>query len=129
MTLDQARLMANVNGRAQRLFEDGYRARWTGRAILAVHNGTETVYRVDTQAEACDCPFFLKSGHPCKHVLGWRRLLARQRACRLWIAALLLRMWSSLDDAPPEGGTENLAVTPGRTPEGPGEPVRADGRT
>lgn len=30
MTLDEARLMANVNARAQRLFEDGYRARWTG---------------------------------------------------------------------------------------------------
>ena len=28
MTLDETRLMANVNDRARRLFEDGYRARW-----------------------------------------------------------------------------------------------------
>ena len=98
MTFDEARLMANVNHRAQRLFEDGYRARWTRPPVLAICNGKGTVYRVDTQAEACDCPFFVRSGHPCKHVLGWHKLLARQRACRLWICALLLRAWSNLDD-------------------------------
>ena len=98
MTLDEARLMANVNARARRLFEDGYRARWTGPHRLAVRNAQGTVYPVDTQAQTCGCPFFVRSGHPCKHVLGWRRLLSRQRACRLWIAVLFLRAWSNLDD-------------------------------
>ena len=100
MTLDEARLMANVNARAQRLFENGYRARWVGPHVLAIRNDRGAVYRVDTQAETCDCPFFRKSGHPCKHSLGWRRLLARQRACRLWIMIVLMRAYSSLDDAP-----------------------------
>ncbi len=98
MTLDEARLMANVNARAKRLFEDGYRARWINPPLLAVRSGQRAVYEVDTRAETCNCPFFVKSGHPCKHVLGWRRLLARQRAFRLWIAALLIRAWNSLDD-------------------------------
>lgn len=98
MTLDEARLMANVNARARRLFADGYRARWTGPYRLAVRSGQGAVYQVDTRAETCDCPFFRKGGHQCKHVLGWHRLLARQRACRLWITLTLLRAWSSLDD-------------------------------
>ena len=98
MTLDEARLMANVNARARRLFEDGYRARWVGPHLLAIRNGRGTVYRVDTAADACTCPFFLQSGHPCKHALGWRRLLARQRTCRLWLCLLLLRAWRGLDD-------------------------------
>ncbi len=32
MTLDEARLMANVSDWAGRPFEDGYRARWTAPA-------------------------------------------------------------------------------------------------
>ena len=48
MTLDEARLMANVNGRAQRLFEDGYRARWTEPHLLDVRNRLETAYPIDT---------------------------------------------------------------------------------
>jgi len=98
MTLDEARLMANVNDRAQRLFEDGYRARWVGLHLLVVCNGRGAVYQLDTQAETCDCPFFRKSGHPCKHSLGWRRLLSRQRACRRLLLLLLLRVWADLDD-------------------------------
>ena len=99
MTLDEARLMANVNARAQHLFESGYRARWTGPYLLAVRNDRGAVYRVDTVALTCDCPFFRKSGHECKHVIGWRKLLLRQRQCRLWILIVLLRAYSSLDEA------------------------------
>jgi hypothetical protein len=100
MTLDEARLMVNVNARARRLFEDGYRARWVGPHLLAVRNSNGGVYRIDTTTNAYACPFFLQSGHPCKHSLGWRRLLARQRTCRPWLGVLLLRAWRNLDDDP-----------------------------
>ena len=118
MTFDEARLMANVNARAGRLFEDGYRARWAGPHLLAIRSARGASYLVDTQAGTCDCPFFTRGGHPCKHILGWRRLLARQRAFRLWIAALLLRAWSGLDDAPREDGAAHPPATPGRPPAG-----------
>ena len=100
MTLDEARLMANVNQRAQRLFEDGYRARWNGAGKLEVRNAGGTVYAVDTRALACDCPFYRahQGRYPCKHSIGWRRLLCRQRACRRLVALLLLRAWADLDD-------------------------------
>ena len=110
MTLDEARLMANVNARAERLFEDGYRARWIGPGLLAVRNGRGAAYEVDTVAGTCGCPFFLRGGHACKHLLGWERLLVRQRRCRRLLSALLL--WACadlddgstvLDDAAPEG--------------------------
>ena len=100
MTFDEARLMANVNDRAQRLFADGYRARWRNGAVLCVRSPKGGLYRLDTQAETCDCPFFQKhSGrHSCKHLLGWKRLLSRQRVCRLFITVMLLRVWADLDD-------------------------------
>ena len=103
MTFDEARLMANVNARSRRLFEDGYRARWTGPHRISVRSGQGAAYEIDTQAQACGCPFFVRSGHPCKHVLGWRRLLARQRALRLLLALLLLRAWADLDEGCPSG--------------------------
>ena len=100
MTLDEARLMANVNDRARRLFEDGYRARWRGAGRLEVRNGRGTVYAVDTRAQACDCPFYRahQGRHACKHCLGWALLLRRQRACRRLVALLLLKAWADLDD-------------------------------
>ncbi len=100
MTFDEARLLANVNDRAQRLFADGYRARWRNRTILCVRSPKGGVYRLDTQAETCDCPFFQKhpGRHFCKHTLGWKRLLARQRACRLFVTLTLLKVWADLDD-------------------------------
>ena len=103
MTLDEARLMANVNGRAQRLFEDGYRARWTGAGQLEVRSARGKAYLVDSRAETCDCPFYRahRGRHACKHCLGWRLLLSKQRACRRLVALLLLRAWADLDD----GGT------------------------
>ena len=107
MTFNEARLMANVNARAQRLFEDGYRARRTGPHSLAVRNGRGARYEINTSDQSCDCPFFTKSGYACKHVLGWELLLARQKALRRLVALLLLRAWADLDDGCPAGIPED----------------------
>ena len=105
MTFDEARLMANVNDRAQRLFEDGYRARWGETGDLEVRNGKGVAYLVDTQAGTCDCPFYRahQGRHSCKHCLGWVRLVSQQRACRRLLALLLLKAWADLDDGCPSG--------------------------
>lgn len=101
MTLDEARLRANVNARAQTLFEQGYRARWIGKHTLQIRNGRGDTYRVDTQANTCECPFFQKHAgkHPCKHILGWKKLIARQRACRRLLLLVLVKTLADLDDA------------------------------
>jgi len=103
MTLDEARLMANVNDRAQRLFEDGYRARWNGNGRLEIRSAKGAAYLVDTEAETCDCPFYRahQGRHPCKHSLGWRRLISKQRAYRRLVLLLLIRAWADLDDRTP----------------------------
>lgn len=108
MTFDEARLMANVNARARRLFDNGYRARWKGTYVLEVRSPQGAAYRVDTLNGACDCPFFRghQGRHPCKHVLGWKRLLVRQRACRRFVTLALLRAWADLDDGALRAGTE-----------------------
>ena len=100
MTFDEARLVANIHHRAQLLFENGYRARWREAGRLEIRSGKGAVYLVDTEAGACDCPFYRahQGRHPCKHGLGWRRLLSQQRACRRLVALLLLRAWADLDD-------------------------------
>ncbi len=105
MTLDEARLMANVNARAQSLFNSGYRARWRGQHALEIRSPKGTVYQVNTLTGACDCPFFQKHAgrYDCKHVLGARRLLSRQRACRRFITTLLLRIWADLEDGSLDG--------------------------
>ncbi len=56
---------------------------------------------MDIQAATCDCPFFQKHGgrHSCKHALGWKMLLKRQRACRRLLLLVLLKAWADLDDA------------------------------
>ncbi len=103
MTLDEAWLMANVNGRAQRLFEDDYRARWNGAGLLEIRSAKGAAYLVDMDTETCDCPFYRahQGRHPCKHSLGWRRLVSKQRACRCLILLLLLRAWADLNDRAP----------------------------
>ena len=104
MTVDEARLMANVNARAQRLFEDGYRARWAAdRRTVEVRNHRGSAYRLDTAAGTCECPFFQRHGgrHNCKHLLGWRKLILKQRACRRLLALALVAAWADLDDADP----------------------------
>jgi len=105
MTLDEARLMANVNARAQSLFDSSYRARWRGQHALEIRSPKGTVYQVNTLIDSCDCPFFRGHAgrHPCKHSLGWRKLLSRQRACRRFITTLLLRAWADLEDGSLDG--------------------------
>lgn len=115
MTLDEARLLANVNARAQALFEHGYRARWTGKHLLQIRNGRGGAYRLDIQVGTCDCPFFQKHGgrHSCKHALGWRTLLKRQRACRRLLLLVLLKAWADLDDASGSKGAASLEAAAG----------------
>lgn len=102
MTFDEARLMANVNSRALRLFEDGYRARWLSRSVLAVGSPGNAVYRLDISRETCNCPFFQKNfgRHTCKHILGYKTLLCRQRSMRRLVTLMLLKVWADLDDRP-----------------------------
>lgn len=119
MTFDEARLLANVNARAQTLFEHGYRARWTGRHTLEVSNGRGGTYRIDTQAGSCDCPFFQKHDgrHSCKHALGWSHLLTRQRTCRRLLMLMLLTAWADLDDASSLKEAAHLQEAAGPEPE------------
>ncbi len=102
MTFDEARLMANVNSRALRLFEDGYRAHWINGSVLAVRSPGKTVYRLDIGMETCDCLFFQKNSgrHACKHILGYRTLLCRQQSMRRLVTLMLLKVWADLDDRP-----------------------------
>ena len=81
MTLDTARLVANVNHRAQRLYEDGYHAVWVEEPYeIDVTNEEGTTYRVNDLFESCSCPFWRKHrwARQCKHLLGWRRLMEEQ---------------------------------------------------
>ena len=83
MTLDEARLLARVNERAARLFEDGYHACWSDEYVIEITNDEGTTYTVDTLLETCTCPFYTRWAARyacCKHVLGYQRLLAAQEA-------------------------------------------------
>ncbi len=113
MTIDEARLMANVNERAQRLFEGGYRARWLSRSVLAVRSPGNAVYRLDIGAGSCDCPFFQKHAgrHACKHMLGYKNLLCRQRSFLHLMTLMLLQAWADLDDRPIGPEPERPACT------------------
>ena len=84
MTLDEARLLANVNARAERLFQDGYHARRVDPYTVEVINDEGTLYEVDTVFATCSCPFFVAwSGkYTCKHLLGYERLLHDQETAR-----------------------------------------------
>lgn len=72
--------MAAVGERAQRLYADGYAARWKDGTVLTVTNPKGEEYEVDTLLETCTCPFFTKGEgkRPCKHLLGQRQLLEDQ---------------------------------------------------
>ena len=100
MTFDEARLLASVNARAETLFESGYRARWAGSARLLVRNGRGAAYLVETLAQTCECPFFRahQGRYPCKHLLGWTRLLWRQRSCRRTLSLVLNDLLDDLDE-------------------------------
>lgn len=85
MSLDEARLLANVNERAQRLFETGYRARWKSDALVEVTTPKKRVYEVDTDEQTCSCPFFVghQGRYGCKHLIGYLLLLMRIQQQRM----------------------------------------------
>jgi hypothetical protein len=80
LDVNTARLMANVLERSLRLFEDGYEAEVICEKQVRVKNPKGTVYMLDVQDCTCCCGFF--TGHegrlPCKHLLGWEKLLEDQ---------------------------------------------------
>jgi phage-related protein len=80
MNLDEARLLANVNERAQRLYEDGYRTRSLSENLHLIRKRYGVTYTLDRVEMSCTCPFFTKHGgrYSCKHVLGWRKLQVSQ---------------------------------------------------
>ncbi len=80
MTVDDARLLANVQARALRLFEDGYRAERLDEYTVEITSPAGETYEIDTLFETCSCPFYRwwQGRHPCKHLLGYGQLLARQ---------------------------------------------------
>ena len=80
VSLDEARLLANVNDRAQRLFEDGYRIRPLDGNLHLIRSEQGATYTLDRSEQSCTCPFFEKHGgrYSCKHVLGWKKLQVSQ---------------------------------------------------
>ena len=89
MNLDEARTLANVNERAQRLFEDGYRIRSLDTHRYLIRSERGATYTLDCDEQSCTCPFFTKHGgrYPCKHTLGWRKLLLSQRVALARLSA------------------------------------------
>jgi predicted nucleic acid-binding Zn finger protein len=80
MNLDEARMLANVNERAQRLFEDGYRTRCLSENLHLICKRYGATYILDRAEKSCTCPFFTKHGgrYSCKHVLGFKKLQVSQ---------------------------------------------------
>ena len=94
MNLDEARTLANVNDRAQRLFEDGYAVRSLDGNLHLIRSDHGATYTLDRAEQSCTCPFFEKHDgrYSCKHLLGWKKLYVTQRAT---IARLSAR-WESV---------------------------------
>lgn len=93
-TLDEARVQANLNHRAQHLFTHGYRAKWLDDHLLEMNTPQGETYELDTAAQSCSCPFFKKhyGKFGCKHLLGYPKLLTDQEAIRAHNAA----QWEAL---------------------------------
>lgn len=68
-----ARLLANINDRAARLFENGYTLKRIDATDVIITNEEGDKYEVSTFWESCDCPCFKNHG-TCKHYLGWKQL-------------------------------------------------------
>jgi hypothetical protein len=71
----QAMQQARVQERANRLFEDGYRAEYLpADDVIVVTSDEGNLYRVGVVFEDCTCPFYADKQY-CKHALGAQRLL------------------------------------------------------
>ncbi len=79
MTINTARLLANINTRAARLFEDGYSIVRKSEDTLIVTSNEGTAYEVDTFWGSCECPCYKNHG-TCKHLIGWENLEETQKA-------------------------------------------------
>lgn len=110
-TIDEAKLMANVNSRAERLFQDDYRGRRLTASAVRVFSPQGETYLVDLANGECDCPFFTKhlGKYPCKHILGADKLLSDQKAAQ----AHNIREWAGMAGmrAPRAGVRTHLALT------------------
>ncbi len=83
LTPEAARLMRGVNGRAMRLFADGYRAVILEDLTSEVTSPEGNTYRVNPQNGSCPCAFQEQHGLPCKHSLGLGKLLQDQQRANL----------------------------------------------
>lgn len=73
MTINTARLLANIAARAARLWEDGYQLTRKSEDTLIVTSNEGTNYEVDTFWNSCECPCYKQHG-TCKHLEGWELL-------------------------------------------------------
>jgi predicted nucleic acid-binding Zn finger protein len=81
LTLEEARMLANIHKRAARLYANGYRVRPTDdENIFEVDSPTGSIYLVNTLLQTCTCPFFVnyEGEYSCKHVLGISSLIRSQ---------------------------------------------------
>ena len=76
--IDTARLLANMNYRAQRLFEDGYTFSRVDEWDVIVTNNEGAKYEVSTLFDSCECPCYYNHGN-CKHLIGWSQLEKDQK--------------------------------------------------
>jgi predicted nucleic acid-binding Zn finger protein len=94
MSLDEIRLLANVNSRAKRLFTDGYQANRLDDHLVEITSPRGETYEIDTVSATCSCPFYQKhqGKYGCKHTIGAAKLLADLEERRAHNA----RMWEAL---------------------------------
>jgi hypothetical protein len=78
--IQEAMQQARIQDRANRLFADGYRARYSPEDdVILVTNEEGTTYRVGVVFEDCNCPFYTDKEY-CKHALGAQKLLLDTQA-------------------------------------------------
>ena len=76
----EAAYQARVQDRANRLFADGYRARYLAdEDVILVQSDEGSTYRVGVVFEDCDCPHYQERDW-CKHAIGAQKLLQDTRA-------------------------------------------------
>jgi predicted nucleic acid-binding Zn finger protein len=94
MSRNEMRLLANVNARAKRLFEYGYRAERLDDHLIEVTSPQGETYEIDTVSGVCSCPFYQKhqGKFGCKHLAGVAKLLTDQEERRAHNTA----MWEAL---------------------------------
>ena len=110
-SFDEARMMANVNTRAGRLYYDGYRAKRLTAHTIRITSPEQVEYVVDQVNQDCECPFFTKreGKYPCKHLLGADQLLADQQEAQRQNS----RQWAALAGIIPQTVAEQQRAQEG----------------